>query len=74
MALQHLYSHKAIYKKPKEENNLIDLNKVDPSKIMKNDISNNNISRIDVINETPILSLEQIKKDQFIIERNKINT
>jgi hypothetical protein len=41
---------------------------------MKNDISNNNISRIDVINETPILSLEQIKKDQFIIERNQINT
>jgi len=74
MALQHLYSQKPIYKKPKEENNLIDLNKVDPSKIMKNDISNNNISRVDVINETPILSLEQIKKDQFIIERNKINT
>jgi hypothetical protein len=41
---------------------------------MKNDISNNNISRIDVIKETPILSLEKIKKDQFIIERNKINT
>ena len=51
MALQHLYSQKPIYKKPKEENNLIDLNKVDPSKIMKNDISNNNISRVDVINE-----------------------
>jgi hypothetical protein len=41
---------------------------------MKNDISNKNISRIDVINETPILSLEKIKKDRFIIERNKINT
>ena len=74
MVLQHLDSQKPIYKKSKEENNLIDLNKVDPSKIMKNDISNNNISRIDVINKTPILSLEQIKKDQFIIERNKINT
>ena len=50
MALQHLYSQKPIYKKPKEENNLIDLNKVDPSKIMKNDISNNNISTMLRIN------------------------
>jgi hypothetical protein len=59
MVLQHLDSQKPIYKKSKEENNLIDLNKVDPSKIMKNDISNNNISPMLRINTNVELRANQ---------------